>query len=149
MALSLNLRSPGVGLLHPGERLIGQWDRRPGLSPMQDQRFSLALELESFKAHHHHGVGFPVDEKDVANHRRAQASLDLGVAMLHDVGIPPCPVQRLFGRLHGASIACTSRYGTFKAGPDEYMLPSGWQKIPTSREDAPATKLIHTGLRGA
>jgi hypothetical protein len=101
MAFSRNLRSPGVGLLHRGERPIGHWDRRPGLSPMQDQRVSLALELESFKAHHHHGMGFAADEEDITDHRRSQAGLDPGVAMMDDVGLPPCPVQRLLERRCG------------------------------------------------
>jgi hypothetical protein len=62
---------------------------------------TLALELESFKAHHHHGMRLAVDEKDITDHCRALASLEPGVALLDEVGIPLCPVQRLFKRLGG------------------------------------------------
>jgi hypothetical protein len=66
---------------------------------VQDQHVSFPLELESSKAHHHRGVGFDIDEKDITNHRRAQASPDPGVALIDGVGIAPGLVQSCAGYL--------------------------------------------------
>jgi hypothetical protein len=55
---------------------------RIALLTVQDQYVSYVLELESFKAHHHHGVGLAVHEKDIADLVRKIRSPSLISAIL-------------------------------------------------------------------